>query len=340
MLLSAPFKTLLASVALLAALVPSVSGTARGLAWATDNDYAPNIGDKPMISWYYHWEDGIVPQMPSDLEFVPQFWGNTKWSQWNSVKSEMNSHWPKHILGFNEPDISSQANMSPEYAAQVWMQELHPYGTKGVKLVSPAVAYNLDWTDSFISAVAKSGGWVDMVGVHWYGSWQDLAGFKKYVSTARSRFNRKIWVTEIGITTASAPSQAQVKTFMMDAFSWMQSTGYVDRASWFGCFEATSPPDNYATGKNALLKTPGQPSDMGMWYSYTTNPDRRSGVPAEDRRARHHAIAARVADEDWVEWEGEPIHCDAICELRNEMLAPYSDEEAPHVTEDTEGDEL
>jgi hypothetical protein len=67
-----------------------------------------------------------------------------------------------------------------------------------------------------------------------YGSYKDIATFKNFVSTAHSRFGYNIWVTEVGVTSASKASQQQTKDFMMNAFSWMDSTGYVDRASWFG----------------------------------------------------------------------------------------------------------
>jgi len=237
---------------------------------------------------------------------------------------------PKHLLGFNEPDISSQANMSPASAADTWMKEIHPYAAKGVKLGSPAVAWNLDWTASFLAELKKRGGHVDFVTVHWYGSYQDIATFKKFVSTAHSRFGYNIWVTELGVTSASKASQQQTKEFMMSAFSWMDSTGYVDRASWFGCFEASKPPDAYATAKNALLKDAGSLSDLGFWYGYTSQPDRR----ADDLKSRHHAIAARLADAaaDAQPAEEEddgvpPVHCDEICELRKGVLDGYDFEE-------------
>jgi hypothetical protein len=67
-----------------------------------------------------------------------------------------------------------------------------------------------------------------------YGSWQDIAKFKSFVQTVHQRFGYKIWVTELGVTTASRPSSSQVKNFMINAYNWMDSTGYVDRASWFG----------------------------------------------------------------------------------------------------------
>jgi len=336
---------LVASLSLLAAFVPTPANAAteRGLAWATNNDFAPVIGSKPLVTWYHHWQDGPVSQMPSKVKYVPMFWGNAKWDKWNARKAEMNKNKPTHLIGFNEPDISSQSNMSPAYAAQVWMQEIHPWGQKGVKLISPAIAWDQDWLASFLSELSKRGGYVDMISVHWYGSYKDIEKFKKFVSTARTRFNRKIWVTELGVTSSSGASQQQTKDFMMKAFQWMDQTGYVLRASWFGCFESSKPPDAYATSKNALLKTAGSLNDMGFWYGYTQNPNRRS--PASG----HAALAARLAaraegdgevDDDYVEYDGELEDCDAICQLREKQLSAYPDEEAPAIDPEEEDEDL
>ncbi|KAJ7093301.1 glycosyl hydrolase catalytic core-domain-containing protein [Mycena belliarum] len=338
------------ALALLAAL-PAAHATARGLAWATNNDFAPVIGGKPMVTWYHHWEDGPVPQMPSKNQFVPMFWGPSKWDKWNARKSEMNKKLPKYLLGFNEPDISSQANMNPAYAAQVWMQEIHPFGARGVKLGSPAVAWNLDWTAQFLGELKKRGGYVDFVTVHWYGSYKDLAGFKKFVSTARSRFGYKLWITELGVTSSSNPSTQQTKAFMMQAFQWMDGTGYVDRASWFGCFETSRPPDAYATSKNALFKgnARGALTDMGYWYGYTSKPDRRAlALPAApvvptlpaapvvaapapiaaapssaagSLAARHHALAARLAPRAEAEVEAAGAEAEAEKEKNGTEVA-------------------
>ena len=102
------------------------------------------------------------------LEFVPMFWGPSAWDKWNARKAEMAKKTPAHLLGFNEPEISSQSNLDPGYAASLYMQEIYPWSKKGTKLGSPGIAYNLDWMASFLSNVAKSGGHVDFVVLHWY----------------------------------------------------------------------------------------------------------------------------------------------------------------------------
>jgi hypothetical protein len=67
-----------------------------------------------------------------------------------------------------------------------------------------------------------------------YGSWNALDDFKRYVTKVHSRFGINIWITEIGITAASYPSTQQVKNFLMQSFTWLDSQYYVERASWFG----------------------------------------------------------------------------------------------------------
>jgi hypothetical protein len=51
---------------------------------------------------------------------------------------------------------------------------------------------------------------------------------------------------------------------MMNAFEWMDTQSYIQRAAWFGAFQKA--PDSYATSKNALFNSKGELSDMGYWY--------------------------------------------------------------------------
>jgi len=300
----------------LALLISSVSACQRGLGWATNNDYAPNIGNTPLISWYHHWEFGPVPQMPSKVEFVPMFWGPSKWDQWSARVDEMNKATPNYLMAFNEPDVESQANMDPYYAAQLYMEQINPWASKGTKLGSPAIAWSLDWMNTFLSEISNKGGQVDFICVHWYGSWADIETFKTYVQTVHSQFGKNVWVTELGVTTGSNPTQDQVKSFMMNAFSWMDTQSYIERGSWFGAFESNSPPDGFASGMNALFQPGGQLSDMGMWYAYTSQPNRRS------LRSRHHVLSRR--DSNKGNTTTDPIHCDSTCELRNAQVASYA----------------
>jgi len=269
--------------------VSSVNGACeRGLGWATDNQYAKQIAG-PQISWYHHWQNGPVPQMPSNYEFVPMNWGPQYANLWNQRVAEMNKNPPKHLMSYNEPDIQSQSSMSPNTAANDYMKDIFPWSKKGVQLGSPCIVWNIQWMDSFVQAVQNQGGHVDFFCVHWYGSWKDLAGFQKWVQTVHSRFGKKIWIPELGITTASHPSQAQVMNFMVDAFAWLDSQPYVDRAAWFGCFDTNSPPDNFASGMNGLFEKQRPAVRYGqmvqVWQAKQAVPPLPS---SPDRRTQHN----------------------------------------------------
>jgi Glycosyl hydrolase catalytic core len=105
--------------------------------------------------------------MPSKVEYVPMFWGPAKWDQWNQRVSEMNKNPPKYLMAFNEPDVDSQANMDPYYAADLYMQQINPWASKGTKLGSPAIVWNLDWMNTFLSQVQSKQGHVDFLCLHW-----------------------------------------------------------------------------------------------------------------------------------------------------------------------------
>lgn len=203
---------LLSSVLIATVLaVASVEARLRlGLAWGTDNRWAKTIA-KGNIEWYWHWQEGPVDQMPDNVQFVPNFWGTSKWDDWSKRKAEMKKNPATRILAFNEPDVDGQANMSPAEAAKVYMEELHPYQQKGVKVSTPQIVWDVDWMDKFLKDVRKRGGEPDFVAVHWYGSYEDLDGLKKWVKKVHKRYNKSVWLTEYGVTAKCNPTQKDIK---------------------------------------------------------------------------------------------------------------------------------
>lgn len=111
------FFTLLA----LTLAVVSVDARLRlGLAWGADNRWSTKVKNSN-IEWYWHWQMGAVDQMPKGVEYVPNFWGKSKWSQWNQRKKEIKKFNSQRILAFNEPDVPGQSNMKPQEAANIFM---------------------------------------------------------------------------------------------------------------------------------------------------------------------------------------------------------------------------
>jgi hypothetical protein len=64
--------------------------------------------------WSYSWNRDYREAIPDGVEFVPMFWGasNVTDSEIQRIKELVDSGVVKNVLGFNEPDLTSQANMT------------------------------------------------------------------------------------------------------------------------------------------------------------------------------------------------------------------------------------
>lgn len=119
-------------------------------------------------SWYHNWASstGEVAK-PDGVEFVPTIWGPGSVNDAELGKAKQEG---KNLLTFNEPDLPSQANMTPEQALDLWPQ----LEKTGLPLGAPAVATDADkpdgWLDRFMKGAAERGLRVDFIPVHWYGS--------------------------------------------------------------------------------------------------------------------------------------------------------------------------
>jgi len=188
--------------------------------------------------WYYNWapNNNDMPG-PAGVEFVPMIWGkaNVTTATLAEAKSE-----GKVLLGFNEPDMGGQANMSVEDALAAWPK----LAATGMRLGSPAVAYGgdtpLGWLDRFMSGAKDKGLRVDFITVHWYGSDFSPAAvnqFLGYVDAVHARYGKPVWVTEYGLMNFTGspkyPTGAQEAAFIKGTTKGMQARAYVERYAWF-----------------------------------------------------------------------------------------------------------
>jgi hypothetical protein len=145
------------------------------------------------------------------------------------------------LLGFNEPDLAEQSNMTVEAALAAWPK----LEATGMKLVSPAVAYGGDtpggWLDRFMTGAQDKGLRVDAVALHWYGSDFSAASvnqFLGYVDAVHKRYKKPIWITEFGLINFSGSpkyaSDAQKVTFIKGTTAGLQKRSYVERYAYFG----------------------------------------------------------------------------------------------------------
>ncbi|HET6531928.1 MAG TPA: glycosyl hydrolase, partial [Actinoplanes sp.] len=190
--------------------------------------------------WYYTWapNDNGVPG-PAGVEFVPMIWGAQNVT--DATLAEAKREGDGVLLGFNEPDLAGQANMSVAEALAAW-PELE---RTGMRLGSPAVAFGADteggWLDRFMTGAEDRGLRVDFLTLHWYGSdFSDAAvgHFLGYVDAVHRKYGKPIWVTEYGLMNFGGapryPTGAQAAAFINGSTDGLEKRRYVERYAWFG----------------------------------------------------------------------------------------------------------
>ena len=145
----------------------------------------------------------------------------------------------KHVLGYNEPDLTSQANTIPSVAIAGWETYFQPLAGK-VALGGPAVTNSgngvlpyigLGWLDSFLAYC--TGCQIDFLPVHWYDN-ASVASFQNYLQTAYQRSGgRPIWVTEFMLQDSEDSQIAWLKQVL----PWMDQQSWIQKYAYFGVFE-------------------------------------------------------------------------------------------------------
>lgn len=138
------------------------------------------------LTWYYNYQSTPSDTLASsNLQFVPMLWGapasTTDNSFLTTVTSLINSGMNiSYVMSFNEPEGSRKtggSGITPELAASSWIRVIEPLRKLGVKLVAPATTGGPDgfpWLKAFFEA-CDGGCTVDVMPVHWYGSFEGLA---------------------------------------------------------------------------------------------------------------------------------------------------------------------
>ncbi|BFZ54926.1 hypothetical protein PYCC9005_001963 [Savitreella phatthalungensis] len=214
----------------------SNSGTKRGLGWdpSSNSAYASKFGKR--ASWYFNWSPTPSANMPSNWEFFANIWGS---GGIDTLASRLTGK-PK-LIGFNEPDSASQANLDANTAVSLYKQYLTGLKSQGKisQLGTPAITNSvqpgqgLQWLSSFMSGCKDCG--LDFAVVHWYA--ESLDDFKNFVTQAHAITGLPINVAEFAYTAwnaAAEPSAADVMSFMQQATAWLDAQPFVVNYAWFG----------------------------------------------------------------------------------------------------------
>ncbi len=228
------------------------------------------------VSWWYNWSLTPSTSLPADaaarygMDFYPMLWnGNFNGA---NVEAFLIAH-PEiqYLLVLNEPNLTSQSNLTPQAAAQLWPRYEAVSAHTGVKIVGPAITWGtmpnyqdpVAWLDAFYAAYRAANGnrspQIDYLAFHWYdyGLGGQLDRLTKY--------GKSFWVTEFANwhnpnDGAQIDTLAKQEAQMTEMVGTCESRADVFRYAWFT--GRLSPDPHYTS----LLDASGQLGALGQLY--------------------------------------------------------------------------
>jgi hypothetical protein len=245
---------------------PSLDACKRGVAFGR-NTAAGLTALSSKVTWWYNWSPAPETAVRDvyrnlNVEFVPMIWDETRYAGATSIPSGA-----KTLLGFNEPNFFSQANLSAAQAAAEWPNLEQIARDRGLKLASPAVNYcgpasschdtnPFNYMSTFLGAC--TGCQVDYLAVNWYAC--DLPALQSYIGQWKSKFpTKKIWLTEFACGDGTDRSLAKQEQYMQSAIPYLEGEPQVAKYAWFA--------DANAIPNVALTDAAGALTELGRIYT-------------------------------------------------------------------------
>ena len=250
----------------------------RGLAYNLTNSQDLQAL-KNGVSWWYNWD--VKTTVTEDyytnyqMEFIPMLWGgNSSDVSIGQVTSFILYHKEiNYLLVMNEPNLTDQANRTPQQAAADWLkyeqliEDLAAQG-RSVALVGPAMTWGtmmnysdpVVWLDDFYQAYKSANNGrepkIDYLAFHWYdyGLEAQLDRLQKY--------NKKIWITEMANWNPQIDSYQEQASQMQQMVAVCENREDVFRYAWF--IGRGNYPDNHYT--YLFNATAGELNSLGNLY--------------------------------------------------------------------------
>ncbi len=210
----------------------------RGVAqdsWALPAEDVALLG--PAMSWTYNWGSNALSSTLAtalnsyDVDYCPMAWN----ANYNEAGLKAANEW---ILGFNEPNLKDQCNMTPAQAAEYWPTVVAIAKVAGKKLVSPAMNYGtldgyhdpVKWLDEFFDQPGCSLDDIDAIAVHCY--MPSSGAVKNFIELFR-KYGKPIWLTEFCNGNSNNISEAAQLTYMCNTLNMLEQNDLVERYAWF-----------------------------------------------------------------------------------------------------------
>jgi autotransporter-associated beta strand protein len=214
--------------------------------------------------WSYDWSTGSASTV--DREYLPM-----KWSSSSGTGNINNMQNTTCVLGYNEPDSTSQANMTTNQAIADWPTMMQ----WGLRAGAPAssdsgvTGEGVQWTINFMTLVTNLGYRVDFVPVHWYKCGQSPSQLISYLNQVYSLFKRPMWVTEWNDGASwctPLPSDYNAEAAALTNFvTALENSPIVERYSIYSYWSGTAGTNlQLATGSGSGTLTPAGVAYMNL----------------------------------------------------------------------------
>lgn len=239
----------------------------------------------PGVGWFYNWGQQPSSQEVADcdlMEYCPMAWNGGYNAE--AIRNYCKTHpQAKYILGFNEPNFTNQADMTPQAAAAKWPELKAMADELGMKLVAPAMNTSPNppyqdptkWFDEFVAIVGLDA--FDYVAVHSYGG---LTAMQNIATSFHDRYGKDVWVTEFcfwpneGNPNSYVAPATQISS-MVSSLEWLEKTPWIFRYAWFkpvGLVNSSKGP-NYGLLMPKNGPGPRELSEQGFVYTYMSDFD-------------------------------------------------------------------
>jgi len=257
----------------------------------------------PGIYWFYNWWITMPTEVAEaavyhGIEFIPQVWDI--WDFEPYLNRHMTNHpRTRYIKGFNEPNLTDQANMTPAQAAPGWRRFMRAAREHNLTVISPAVNFGTlenywlpwVWLDEFfgIDSIDQETGRItrnrgfrgvsldDVHAIRIHSYMRDPGAMKWFISTFK-RYNRPIWLTEFCAWEDVASPEQQMQ-FMSEMLAYLELDPWIERYAWFipkgSEHESVHPFNKLLTHDNPPQLTP-----LGVVFVNMSRFDCRVFIPA------------------------------------------------------------
>lgn len=221
------------------------------------------------VSWYYNWAvDPFNNSIDEGVSHIPMMWGGGE-DNIEAMKTFTTDS--NYILGFNEPDIGSQANMKYWDATKVWGEYIKPLKLRKISPATAAPGGDSNWLKKFMfggyickNTWLNDGSWgdyndyedeatktwvagynedVDAVVLHYYRNVINIDGMVKAVNNLWNTYHKPIWITEVSVVGTKGTDQdysyelpearEKMAQYVKAMVEKMDAIPYVERYCWF-----------------------------------------------------------------------------------------------------------